>query len=154
MQNQISENKHNEQWTNTQIQKLIQTISVVVTQQNDYGKEVNVIDTIEYFKMKLQSRYTVDQVIYAIDIFTDRSDRIPTPADLIKILDPEQPRITEAQYVEACRYQERNGFPSYSDAALIKKQYEDQEKDRREEAQPITDERVKGILDQSIKKIC
>jgi len=60
--------------------------------------------------MKLEHRYSVDRVIFALNEYTDRKNDIPSPADIINHIDPEPPRITEAQYIAAQKFQERNGY--------------------------------------------
>ncbi len=109
----------------------MKTLSVICTAQKAYGKEVNIADVYAYFEMKFQGRYSVDQIIYALGIYTDRKSDIPTPADIFNILNPPAPRISEAAFVEAQKYQERNNWPIMSDAQDVIDAYRKQERGER-----------------------
>ena len=135
-----------------ELAKFVKVLSIIVKGQNAYGRKHNLEDMISYFGLKLSKRYTVDQVIYALDIFTDKYDDIPTPSDVIKILNPEKPKITEAQFVEAQKWQERNGYPIFSDARDVIDQYRKQNEEMKANYEVECDN-VSLLVDGSIKKL-
>ena len=83
----------------------------------------------------------------ALDEYTDRKNDIPAPADVIEILAPPTPRITEAEYIAALRYQERNGYPQFSPEKFIIDDYKAQREGAREavKAPMIETKSVKAI---------
>ena len=107
-------------------------MAIICDGQKAYGKNVELQPLFAYFKLKLESRFSVDQVIYALNKYTDSKNDIPAPADIINILNPPKPRISEAQFVEAQKWQEKNGWPMFSDAQETIDLYRQQEKDARD----------------------
>lgn len=75
----------------------------------------------------------MQQVIYALDKFTDENNSIPAPADINAILNPRPPKISTAEYVQAQRWQERNGYPMFSEARSTIEAYEEQRREENEE---------------------
>lgn len=91
-------------WNKSDQENITKALAVICKGQNPYGKEINIKDLFEYFKYKLDGRYTVDQVLYALGKYTDKFDDIPRPSGIIKILEPA--KITYAEYkysLEQCR---------------------------------------------------
>lgn len=109
-------------------------------------------DTFAYYELKLQSRYTAEQILYAVDKYTDTKNDIPAPSDIINILNPTEPKITEAQYVNACKEQERNSFPAFSAESVIIDNYRKQNSDEQAEFK-IQNEEIAGIIRKSITKM-
>lgn len=132
--NKDSQTKPRNYWIKSDQERLIKVLSVIINGQKAYGKEYSISDTYAYFKMKLEHRYSVDHIIFALNEYTDRKNDIPSPADIINILDPEPPRISEAQYIAAQKWQERNGYPIFSDAKDTIQLYEKQEADAQKSA--------------------
>lgn len=114
-------------WSNPQKQDLTKALSVISAAQKSFGRDVNVRDMLAYYEMKLSGRFSVEQVLYALGIYTDRKNDIPAPADIIDILNPEPPLISQAEYVAALKYQERNGYPPYSAEKFLIQNYESQQ---------------------------
>lgn len=110
----------------------MKALTVIIKGQNNYGKTYNIEELFLYFKMKLEKRYTVEQVIYALDIYTDENNSIPAPADIHTILNPRPPEITTSEYVQAQRWQERNGYPMFSAARETIEKYEKQQRDKQD----------------------
>ena len=52
-------------------------------------------------------------------------------ADVQKILTPEIPKITSAEYVNAKKWQEVNGYSAYTPEAILIKEYEAQQAEDR-----------------------
>lgn len=69
-------------------------------------------------------------MIAALSEYMQTHTDIPAPADLVKIIDPPKPRITEAEYVAAQKKHAANNFRRFTiEHCLI----EDYEKQRDEE---------------------
>jgi len=101
-------------WSASDQANIVKMLSVILNNQKAFGKEQSIDDTFSFFKMKLDCKYTADQVLGAIDKYTDSNADIPTPADIINILNPPKRKITQAEYIAALEYQKNNGYPSYS----------------------------------------
>lgn len=101
--------------------------------QKAYGRSFNAESVMSLWEWKLKKKrgFTVEQILYAIDVYSDKRDDFPSPANLIAILEPEEPEVSRAEYVNACQWLERNGWPMISDAGDTKKKFEDQEKQKR-----------------------
>ncbi len=81
----------------------------------------------------LAPKYSGDQIVYALTKYAlERGDDFPSPKNLHEILNPPKPRITEAQFVEAQKWQERNGYPMFSDAKETIDDYKEQEKEKQQ----------------------
>ena len=101
------------------------------------------------------------QILWAVDKYTDRNRDVPVPADIIKILNPESPRITQAEYVDALKKHEKNGYPKYSVEEQIINDYNEQnnaERDRvfaeKQEIEALAkDNPVKIELANAVKRI-
>ena len=152
MENQNSQEKQKNYWTKSEAEKIIQILSVLINGQKTYGKEYSVKDTFAYYRLKLESKFSADQVIYGMDKYTDTKNDIPAPSDIINILNPEAPRITEAQYVNACKAQERNGFPAFTAESVIIEDYRKQNSEDQEDFK-IQNEAIAGLVRNSITKM-
>lgn len=126
-------------------------LSVLINGQKAYGKEYSVKDTFAYYELKLK-RFSAQQVMHALDKYTDKRNDIPAPADIINILSPEEPKITEAQYVNACKTQERDGWPMYSVAQFTIEDYRRQNDKKREEFK-IENEEIARLVNNSVRRI-
>lgn len=104
------------------------------------------------WQIKFAGRFTVDQILYALDVYTDKNDDFPSPHNLIAILEPEPPRVTEAQFIEAQKWQERNGYPMFSDAKDTIDAYHKQRQDEQEKYK-IQNEHLLKLAGNSVKKI-
>lgn len=113
--------------------RLIEVITMYIENQNPYGERKKIEPVFKYFKHKFDGKYNVDQVIFALDTYTDNFDDFPTYSKLIKILNPPPHLISESEYVQACKWQENNGYPMFSDAKDIKDAYKKQNEHKRAE---------------------
>ena len=77
---------------------------------------------------------------------------MPEPSDLKRIIKPESPRITEAEYIAALDYQKRNNWPAFSDAQMMIDRYREQQNEAREAA-PKYDKKLLEIAAGSVKRI-
>lgn len=120
--------------------------------QKAYGKVVQLSPLFEYFRLKLESRFSVSQVVYALEKYTDEKNDIPTPADIIKFLNPEKPRVSEAEFVAAQKWQDQHYWPMMSDAQDIIDLYREQNKEKREDHK-VTNEKVLAIAASTFKRL-
>jgi len=99
--------------------------------QKAYGQKYDPKVTMQAWEYKLAGRFSIEQIIYALDKYTDKHEDFPTPKNIIEILNPEAPRISEAEFVAAQKWQERNAFPVFSDAKDVIDKYNEQEHKKR-----------------------
>jgi|AKVG01.1.fsa_nt_gi hypothetical protein len=93
---------------------------------DDYGKGVNIETTMEKYRLYFDKLYTVDQIINAIHEHCGKKSKIPKVCDLEPILNPQPAVVTESQYIEAQKAQEKNGYPAYSPEAMTIQEYKRQ----------------------------
>lgn len=98
-------------------------LTITANGQNTYGKTINIKDLFVYFERKLAKDWTGEQVVYAIDKYTDENDDVPTPSAINKILSPARERITTTEYQAALRKQKDNGYPKFSYEETIINEY-------------------------------
>lgn len=77
--------------------------------QKGYGEKPEDAEVRDrYFQRKL-ARFTFDDVLEAMERYTDVKSDIPAPADIIQILDPEPEPLSNAMYVRLCK-KERDSY--------------------------------------------
>lgn len=152
MENQGLQTNSRKSWGNQGIDEIAKVLAIIINGQKAYGRAYSLKDTLAYFRLKLEQRFTADQVIAALGVYTDTHNDIPAPSDLIAILAPPPKRITEAEFVAAQKWQERNGFPVYSEALDIINDYHAQENEARKPA-PITDPKILAVVQNTFKRI-
>lgn len=139
-------------WTSMQIAELSKALAVTCIGQNAYGSESQFAARMDFWIQKLEDRFTVDQVLWALDRYTDRRQTVPVPADIINILDPEKPRITQAEFIHAKKQWEQNGYHTFGCKYFdIVKDYEAQESEGREKVE--YPEELLKIAGSAVKKI-
>lgn len=132
-------------WSASDQANIVKMLSVILNNQKAFGKEQSIDDTFSFFKMKLDGKYTADQVLGAIDKYTDSNADIPTPADIINILNPPKRKITQAEYIAALEWQKNNGYPNFSYEKYLIDDYLAQDRDEPKENLQIA-ENVKERL--------
>lgn len=120
-------------WNSSQINDILKVLGIISLGQKNYGKDVNVKDLFNYFRLKLDGRFTAESVIGAIEKYTDRHNDIPAPSDVINILCPEQPKISYAEYKLAIEQWKANGYKSNCHYKQTMNEYEKQGQEDREE---------------------
>lgn len=141
-----SNNKQTLSWTKSDLESLAKVLGIIALGQKNYGKQVNVEDLLGFFKFKLEGRFTVEAVIYAIQKYTDQKNDIPTPADIIRILTPpEKPKISQTTYFASYKQWEKEGFPGSTYHAQVVADYRKQEDEEKKQAESISND-IKGIL--------
>ena len=103
-------------WQEADINDLAKALTITYKGQNTYKEPLEIQDRLDFWKFVLESKYTVKQVLHGLKIFLERDKNMPVPADINNILDPPPVLISDAEYVAAQKWQERNNFPMMSDA--------------------------------------
>lgn len=113
-------------------------LTVLINGQKAYGKDYSVSDTFSYYKMKLEGRYNAEQILKAVNVYTDRKNDIPAPADVIQILSPPPRKITYAEYKYAIEQHKANGYPMISKWRDTMMEYEGQDNPEDDEIKSIS----------------
>lgn len=116
MNSSISENA----WTEQEKKYLSATIALMLAQPREYQVKYNLKQVLVWWRLKLEQSYTVEEVVAAIDYFTDQpenANKIIQPADVIGILNQAERRVTHAEYIHALDWQKDNGKSEFTDAA-------------------------------------
>lgn len=140
-------------WTDDEKRALAAVTFPLIEMQKAYGRQMNAKLIMQGWQIKFAGRFSIEQLLYALDKYTDRHDDFPSPSNLIDILEPEEPRVTEAQFIAAQKWQDRNNdWSQYTDAAETISRYRRQNDEKREVFQ-ITCEKVKQLAASSVKRI-
>lgn len=120
--------------------------------QRTYGENLDMKIRGRAWERKLGAKFSVNQIIMAVEKYTDRNSDFPTPSDIINILDPVKPEISKAEYITAKKWLEVNGYNQFSDQYALVKAFEKQEKENRE-CKPKENSQLMKIAAENIKKI-
>jgi hypothetical protein len=124
-------------WNNEDKKLLVSVVAPLIEMQKAYGKVMDMKLVLKGWEALLADKYTVNQVIFALKEYALKKDDFPSPANINLILNPKKPKITQAEYIAAQKYQERNNYPQFSQQRDIIKEYEKQEGSAREDVSPI-----------------
>jgi len=124
----------------------------LIEMQKQYGRIMDPRLVMQGWEIKFAGRYAIEQLLYALNKYTDKRSDFPAPADLIAILEPEEPKVTVAEYVAAQKWQENNGYPRYSNAYDTVKRYEAQQREARQTVESIRKD-VLQLAAASVKRI-
>lgn len=113
-------------WTPEEKKEITKVFTVLATIQKTYGKEINMRETLQAWEYLLADKYPAENVIAAMKAYMQQSNDIPTPADLIKIMTPEKPKITQAEFIYAQKQHALEGYPMHGYYGQIIKDYEKQ----------------------------
>jgi hypothetical protein len=120
--------------------------------QNTFKEPLEIEARVAGWKFIMEGDYSMDQVLYGLREFLKINPVMPVPANIIAILNPPKPRITEAAFIAAQKWQERNDYPIFSDAKDIIEAYHAQEREGRESYEN-TNEELKSIAGNTFKRI-
>lgn len=126
---------------------------MIINGQKAYGKDVSIEDTFDYYRMKLDGKYSASQVIGALDKYTDTKNDIPAPADLIAIISPAPARITQTEFIHAKEQHAREGYPAYGYYGQIIKQYERENAEDRAPQTMTDDPKLLEVARNAVRKI-
>lgn len=141
-----------DEWDIEEKKKLALVVMEHVEMQKAYGRVIDAKTIMRAWQRKFINRFTVDQIIYALDKYSDKHDDFPSPSNIIDILEPEQPKVTEAAFIEAQKWQEKNGWPMFSDAQITIDRYRKQNKEAAK-IYKIECEKVAQIVNGAVKQI-
>lgn len=147
-----SPNGPTNRWTIEEKRALAAVTFPLIEMQKQYGREMNAPMVMKGWEIKFAGRFTIEQILYALDKYSDKKSDFPAPADLISILEPEEPKVTVAEYVAAQKWQENNGYPRFSDAYDTIKRYEKQQQEQRKSVE-CTREEVLKLAAASVNRI-
>lgn len=136
-------------WSQVDRKKIASSVYPLIEMQKAYGRQLD-LELIMKGWQAVLSDYSADHVCYALKVYMKKSSDFPAPADLIKILEPEEPKITESQYVQACKQQERNGWLRFSYEQGIIDDYRKQNA-AKHESYEIESETIKKLI--NVKRI-
>lgn len=140
-------------WDLQDKKRIADAVIPLMETQKLYGKEINAKLLMQAWENKFSKRFTVDQILYALDAYTDRHDDFPTPANLITILQPAEPQITQSQFIAAQDWQKRNkDYSAYTPEAILIADYRKQNDEKKEVFQ-IGCEKVKALAGNTLKRI-
>lgn len=114
-------------WTTEEKNEIAIALHFLATVQKNYGRPIDVRDTIKAWEFVMASKYTATQVIAAMRTYLENSSDMPTPADLIKIISPPEPRITQDEYRNALEQHKAEGYPMFGYYGGIIKKYKEQQ---------------------------
>ena len=118
--------------TNQEVDMLTVIIAECMRTMNTYGRKAEDLPNIVGTFCFVLDDCNITQIMDAFRQWMQRSKDFPAPADIRAIIFPSKPEISLGEYLQACDYQKRNGFPLYSDAYVLKKEYEAQQLEKRE----------------------
>lgn len=147
-----TENSYRAGWTVDEKKALAAVTFPMIEMQKQYGRKMDPKLVMQGWEIKFAGRFTIEQILYALDRYTDQSSDFPAPADIVNILEPKEPEITTAQYVAAQDWQKRNGYPMFSDAKETIDRYEAQQGKKAENFNVQCDE-IKKMASAYVKRI-
>ena len=127
-------------------------MTVYFSDLTDYNQGIDMDMILNKYKIYFEGKFSIDHVIYAIHEHCKRSKEVPRVSDLNAILDPEPPKTTVGEYLQAKKEYERNGFNQHSSEYQVIKDYEAQ-KEAEKEKFNITNQRILEIAQGAIKRI-
>lgn len=142
----------NNKWTTEERKIIAAVVFPIIEIQKNYGRVMDAKILMQGWEGKFANRYTVEQLLFALDQYTDKKSDFPSPADIISILEPEEPKISDAQFVSAQRWQERNNnYSEFTDAYALIKRYKEQKKEERGHFE-VTNEKILRIASSSVRR--
>lgn len=148
-----AQNECDNGWSPEQKRKLAAVCFPLINMQKQYGRNMDEKIIMQGWEIKLSRRFTIEQIIFAVDKYTDRKDDFPTPSDIINILDPEPAEISKTEYIEAKKWLERNGYNEFSDQYDTVKNFEKQERIKRNPIETRPNNNLMQIAAETVKKL-
>lgn len=140
-------------WTEDKKREILKTFTVMATIQKTYGREIDIRPTLQAWEALLAGEYSGEQVNRAMAAYMLKSSDMPSPADIARMITPETPKVSQAEFIHAKDQWAKEGYPSYSYYAMIVKQFEKENAEDRAPNPPIEDKRILDIVKASVKKI-
>jgi hypothetical protein len=115
-------------WSIDDKKKILEAYTVLTYSLKSYGDD-KVKERLRAWEAIMSDSYTADQVCAAMVAHAKKSSEIPTPADLIKIINPPEPKITYADYKYALQQHEAEGYPMFGYFGQVIKDYQRQQRE-------------------------
>lgn len=131
-EHKTSQTKQADFWSNTEISELIKAMAVYFSDLDDFGKGVDINAILQKYRLYFEKKFTVNQILNAIHAHCERKTTIPKVADINAILNPEKPKITQAEFIHAREQHAAEKYPAHGYYGGIIKDYEAQEADARD----------------------
>lgn len=156
MENQIQK-EHSKDcvsgWTDNDKKKIASVIFPLIEMQKAYGRTLDTKLVMQGWEMTLADRYNSDQICYALKEYALRGgDDFPSPKNINDILNPESPKVSEAEYVNACKTWEINNYPIFSEELDVINAYKAQNETKRRDF-VIENEKIASLVRKSIRKM-
>lgn len=113
-------------------------MAVYFADLDDYGKGADLDVYLNKYRLYFDGKYSVSAIVEAIHKHCERKNHIPKVADLIAILNPEKPKITQAEFIHAKKQWELEGYKPFSYYGQTVKEFEAQEEKSRN-IEPVAD---------------
>ena len=139
-------------WNDDELDQLAMALTAAYKTNTTYKEPLDLADRVHGWRLVHDGDYTMDQILYGIKKHMKHNIDMVVPAHVTEILSPETPRITEAEFVAAQKYQERNNWPMMSDAQDIIDKYRKQNDEKRQEHK-IECANIQQIVSQSVKRL-
>jgi len=91
----VLQNKHNESfkmacnWTKEEVGEIAKKYAFLMTVQRLYGEQIDISTTLKGWSYILGD-YKPKQIIDAMDLWVRNNPSMPTPSDIIKIIEPKK----------------------------------------------------------------
>jgi hypothetical protein len=141
-------------WSIDDKKKILETYTVLTYSLKSYGDD-KVKERLRAWEAIMSDSYSADQVCAAMVAHAKKSSEIPTPADLIKIINPPETKITYADYKYALQQHEAEGYPMFGYFGQVIKDYQRQQRIENEipSYYEILERREKDKLTGGLKQI-
>lgn len=114
-------------WSRDDKIEMVKAFAVLETLQKSYGREIDPKETLRAWEFVMGEKYTANQVISAMQAYMEKSNDIPAPSDLIKIMCPPPAKITYAEYKHALEQHAMEGYQMFGFYGQVIKDYEKQQ---------------------------
>ncbi len=98
----------NSKWNMPEKALLAEELCFAAAVQTAYGQAPDIKILVESYARFLADNYTAEQVILAVRKFVPNHNRMPTPSDLVAIINPPAPKVTYAEYSHAIKLRDRD----------------------------------------------
>ena len=132
-------------WTPEEKKQIFEAYSIQVDGANKYGEKPNIKANLRVLEAMFAERFTGEQVVKVIYSHMLKSTEIIKPAHIEAILNPPPVKITQAEYIEACKQHQNEGRPLTGYYKTKIDAYDKQEGSAREEQVLITGD-IKKML--------
>jgi erythromycin esterase-like protein len=140
-------------WTDEEKRIIAAVAFPYLEMQESFGHKRDPKLLMQGWERKFAGRYSVEQLVFAMDTHTDQHTTFPTPAHINQILNPKAPKVTQAEYIAAQEWQKRNNsFDKFTDQYETIKAFEKQGAEEKEQFK-IQNKQLQNLAQNSLKRI-